>query len=139
MNTDMETLARVWRKIDDARGVLKAEFEAKDRELETQQDEVSRILNDAMAAMNAKKIDTAAGVIERKQQYKPSAADWGAIYRFVVENDAFEMLHKRLSSTFIQTWAEEHAGDLPPGVNVYTEFKVGVKKPAGKALPKGED
>jgi len=134
----METLARVWRNIDEARSKLKATFEAEDGELEKQQDQVGDLINKAMAEMKATRLQTAAGVIERKPQYKPSSADWGAIYRFVVENDAFELLHKRLSSGFVQTWAEGHEGALPPGINVFTEFKVGVKKPAGKALPKGD-
>jgi len=131
---DMEKLARIWRKMQDERERLAAEFKHADDAVKKQQDVVGDTLLAAMTEMGGDKLRTEAGEVVRERSMKPSAADWGAVYRFVVENDAFELLHKRLSSTFVEKYAKEHDA-LPPGINVYTEFKVKVRKPAGKSLP----
>ena len=131
---DMEKLAGVWRKMQDERDRLAAECKKADDAIKKQQDAVGDALLAAMTEMGGDSLKTEAGVVERKRSMKPSAADWGAVYRFVVENDAFELLHKRLSSTFVEKYAKEHDA-LPPGINVYTEFKVTVKKPGAKSLP----
>ena len=137
---DMEKLARVWRKMQDKRDELRHAFEAADLAIENQQDVVSTALLSAMNGLKGDKLTTQAGVIEKKLDMKVSGADWQAIYRFVAANDAWELLHKRLSSTFVERWAKDHHDDegnamLPPGVNVFSTYKVTVKKPTAKALP----
>ena len=141
---DMEKLARVWRKMQDKRDELKHAFETADKAIEDQQDVVGTALLSAMNGLKGDKLTTAAGVIEKKRDFKVSGADWQAIYRFVANNDAWELLHKRLSSTFVEKWAKDHTTkdddgndvqSLPPGVNVFTSYKVTVKKPTVRAVP----
>jgi hypothetical protein len=134
---DMERLARVWRKMQDKRDTLRREYDEADQEVERQQAVVATALLSAMNGLKAEKLTTSSGVVERQKKVLASGADWPAIRRFVVENDAWEMLHKRISTTFIDKWMKEHDA-APPGVNVFTEFKVVVKKPGGKALPADE-
>jgi hypothetical protein len=140
---DMEKLARVWRKMEDKRDELKHAWEAADKVIEDQQKIVGTALLSAMNGIKGNKLTTAAGVIEKQQKTRVSGADWSAIYRFVADNDAWEMLHKRISSTFVEKYAETHqdaegAPILPPGVNVFRYFEVTVKKPGAKSLPKDE-
>ena len=131
---DMEKLARVWRKMQDKRDEMRHAWEQADEAIEAQQKVVGAALLEAMTGLKADKLTTQAGVVERKEEYKVSGADWQAIYKFVVEHDAFEMLHKRLSSTFVEKWAKEH-GAVPPGVNTFRQFVVAVKKPTARAVP----
>ena len=119
---DMEKLARVWRKMQDKRDELRHAFEAADLAIETQQKIVSTALLSAMNGLKGDKLTTAAGVIEKKLDTKVSGADWSAIYRWIVEHGAFEMLHKRISSTFVEKYAKEHEGELPPGLNVFSQW-----------------
>jgi hypothetical protein len=135
----MEKLARVWRKMQDRREQLKHDYERADLQIAEQQKQVGAALSAAMDSMKATSIKTAAGVIERKQKLLASAADWDAIYRFIVENDAWELLHKRLGSKFVETWAAKHDGVPPPGVNVRSEFVVSVKKAGSKGPNESED
>ena len=132
---DMEKLARVWRKMQDKRDELRHAYEAADLAIEQQQDTVGVALLSAMNSLKGDKLTTAAGIVERKLDTKVSGADWSAIYRWIIEHDAFEMLHKRISSTFVEKWQKEHAGALPPGVNVYSQYVVAVKKPSARTLP----
>lgn len=135
---DMERLARVWRKMQDKRDEIRAAYEAADKSVEDQQKIVGTALLSAMTGMKGDKLTTAAGVIERQTKTQVSGADWNAIYRFVTDHDAWQMLHKRLSSTFVDAWAKDHDGELPPGVNVFRTLQVVVKKPGSRSLPHDE-
>ena len=135
---DMEKLARVWRKMQDKRDELKHAYEGADESIEKQQKVIGTALLSAMNTLGGSKLTTEAGLIEKQKKVHVSGADWNAIYRFVETNDAWEMLHKRISSTFVEKWAKEHDETLPPGVNVFTEFVVTVKKPSAKSLPADE-
>lgn len=144
---DMERLAAVWRKMQDKREQLAHDYKLADLEIENQQDQISNVLLVAMTGMKADKLQTAAGTIERQMEYKPSGKDWAAFYRFIVEHNRFDMLHKRISSTAVKEYAEAHTvkdedgndvPTLPPGISVYTGYKLTVKKPATKKLPTTE-
>lgn len=136
---NMETLARVWRKMQDRRDNLKHEYEAQDKQIEAQQKQVGAALLDAMNKMGGTKLLTAAGQIEKKTVTHVNGKDWGAFYRFIKDNDAWPMLHKRITTAEVEKWAKSHDGALPPGVDVYTEFKVSVKKPGTRDVPASED
>lgn len=57
---------------------------------------------------------------------KPSPADWGAIYTFIVENNAFELLQKRLSDSAVkERW---DSGENVPGVVEVTLRNLSVVK-----------
>ena len=136
---DMEKLARVWRKMQDARDKLSRDFKLADLAIENQQDQIGAALLAAMNTMKGTKLTTAAGIVEKKTSMKASGKDWGAIQRFIVEHGAWELLHKRLGTQFIAKWAADHDGELPPGISVYQEFKVTVTKPGSKEPPKAEE
>lgn len=138
-SVDMEKLARVWRKMQDARDKLSHDFKLADLTIENQQDQVGAALLAAMNTMKGTKLTTAAGIVEKKTSMKASGKDWGAIQRFIVEHGAWELLHKRLGTKFIEDWSKKHDGELPPGISVYTEFKISVTKPGSKEPPKAEE
>ena len=140
----METLARVWRKMEDKLDEIAAKAAKDAKVIKEQQAKVSAALNKAMLDLKQSKATTAAGEIERKPQRKVSGKDWAAIYKFVHEHKAFSLLHKRLSSTFVEEWMKEHQdaegnAEVPPGVSVFTEYTINVKKPGAKSPPKNEE
>ena len=79
----------------------------------------------------AKNVRTDSGTFFKEEVLHASCNDWGALYRWTAENDAFEILHKRVSEKFVKTYLEKHEGHLPPGVSTRREYVVRVRKPAG--------
>lgn len=136
---DMEKLARIWRRMQDKRDELSAEYKAADLLIQQQQDQVGAVMLDAMNKLKGTSLKTAAGTVEKKTQMQVSGKDWDAIYRFIAENDAWELLHKRIGTKFVEDWAKAHDGALPPGVSVFSKFVVSVKKPGAKEPPKTEE
>jgi hypothetical protein len=60
-----------------------------------------------------------------------NVADWDAVLTFIRENDAFDMLERRVSKTAVRGYIESK-GAVPAGVNYGTKIEVNVRKPANK-------
>ena len=60
-----------------------------------------------------------------------SVADWDAVLAFIKENDAYDMLEKRVSKTAVRGYIDA-LQNVPPGVNYGTRIEVNVRKPTTK-------
>jgi hypothetical protein len=120
---DTARYTRAYLKIGAARKALKAEYEAADKAFAAQQDVIGGSM---LGFLNETNQDSSTivgvGTFKRKLDLMPSAEDWPTIYAWVKENDAWELLHKRLGKTFVEKYAEDHEGALPPGVKVFREY-----------------
>lgn len=61
-----------------------------------------------------------------------NVADWDAMLSYVRENDAYDMLEKRVSKTAVRGYIELNKV-VPPGVNYGTKLEVNIRKPTAKA------
>ena len=60
-----------------------------------------------------------------------NVADWDAVLHFIKENDAFDMLEKRVSKNAVRGYIEQNK-TVPSGVNYGTRIDVNVRKPVTK-------
>jgi len=130
MPANLSKIVQAYSAIRDARTAKRHAWEAEDLALEEDQHKLKVIMLDLLNATGAKSINTDYGTVYRSEKIKPSAADWTAIYGWIAENpERFELLEKRLKSTFVKEFMEENEGAIPPGVNVHREFEVSVRRP----------
>lgn len=61
-----------------------------------------------------------------------TVADWDAMLDFVKENEAFDLLEKRVSKVAVRGYIEQTKA-VPPGVNYGTRLDVNIRKPAASA------
>jgi hypothetical protein len=116
--------------IKERRTELKRAWEAEDMQLEAAQSKLKAAMLHVMNVTGGDSVRTSHGTIIRTLKIKPSAADWSAIYGWIVENpERFELLEKRVKSTFVSQYMDEHEGQLPPGVNVHQEYEISVRRP----------
>lgn len=59
-----------------------------------------------------------------------NVADWDAVLTFIKENDAFDMLEKRVSKTAVRSHMDE-TGDVPPGITYGSKIGINVRKASG--------
>lgn len=125
---DNNKLVAAYRKIRDARSAATKAYEAKDAEykekLETLETAMLKILLDA----NTNSMATDAGTFYKTEVIKPAAADWDTFYNWIIENNALDALERRIKVAFVKDYMEQHEGEIPPGLNVYRENKVTVRK-----------
>ncbi len=60
-----------------------------------------------------------------------NVADWDAVLTYVKENEAFDLLERRVSKTAVRGYIEAR-GAVPSGVNYGTKLEVNVRKPTAK-------
>lgn len=62
-----------------------------------------------------------------------NVADWDAVLNYIRENEAYDMLEKRVSKVAVRGYIE-HNKAVPPGINYGTRLDVNIRKPtAGSA------
>ena len=57
-----------------------------------------------------------------------NVADWDAVLDFIRENEAYDMLEKRISKLAVRGYIETNKA-VPPGVNYGTKLEVNIRKP----------
>jgi len=60
-----------------------------------------------------------------------NVADWDQVLNFVKENEAYDMLEKRVSKNAVRGYIEQNKA-VPSGVNYGTRIDVNIRKPVNK-------
>lgn len=61
-----------------------------------------------------------------------NVADWDAVLKFIKDEEAFDMLERRVSKTAVRGYIEATKA-VPPGINYGTKLSVNIRKPTAKA------
>jgi len=122
-----DRMVRAYMKIRDARAELKREFEAKDKELREKLQMLEAEFQKAFSESGTTSIKTPDGVVFRQTTTKASIADTSTFLPWVRENDALDMLQKRVTVKAVTDYIEEF-GETPPGITVYREHEVRIRK-----------
>jgi hypothetical protein len=125
---DNAKMVRAYLKMRDARTALKRQFEEEDGKIRLQMDKLESAMLKHLQETNTDSIRTDAGMFYRQEELTPTGSDWDVFYGWVKENDAFEALERRIKKTFVKEYMETHSGGIPPGVSVYREYVVRVRR-----------
>lgn len=125
---DLSRIIKAHVNIRDARSNLKRDYEASDKDLKDAQAKLEAALLNHLNVHGMESVRTEFGTFYAQEEMTPSASDWNAVYQWIVDNDAWDLLEKRLKKTFIKEYAEAHGGGLPPGVSVFREKVVRVRR-----------
>ncbi len=126
---NLDRVVTAYNAIRDARTVARHAWEKSDLALEEDQNKLKVLMLDWLNQTGSKSIATNNGTIYRTEKIRPSAADWNVVYAWIIADpERFEALEKRLKSTFVKQYMDEHEGAIPPGINVHREFEVNVRR-----------
>lgn len=92
----------------------------------------TNILTELQKRMNlngVSSVRTDSGTIIKSVSTTYTAQDRNAFGQFIIESGAWEATSIRPTKEFVEEYAREHDGQLPPGVGVYSEQKVTIRKP----------
>lgn len=129
MSFDTEQLVEAYVRIRDERTRLLREFESKDAELKGDLEQLKAVLLSVCNEVNANSIKTSQGTVMRKLNERFYCNDWDSFRKFVMENDAVELLERRIhQGNFKQFMSGNEEDGLPPGVNVMREFDITVRR-----------
>jgi len=129
MSVDTEEVVKAYLAIRNERDRLRNEYEAEDKKLVEDLKKLESVLLDVCNTVNANSIKTSLGTVIRKLNERYFCSDWDNFKQYVLENEAVELLERRISQGNFKQHLEEREGDgLPPGVNVMREYGITVRK-----------
>jgi hypothetical protein len=125
---DDQSLIKRYVQIRDSQSQRKAAYD-----LDDQKDKSMRlgIETEFLRRFNERGIDSVSsrdfGVAYRTTRTSTSIADFEALLGHVKENEAWELIERRVNKTAVQEFVEEH-GDLPPGVNMSSVQQINFRR-----------
>lgn len=125
----MDKLARIYMKMRAAIQDVEREYDSKIEALKAQQQEVKNAIKDQMLASGSKSVRTDHGTVMLTEKRRFYTQDWDSFKKFVIEQEAVELLERRIHQTNMGKFLEENPSLVPPGLNSDTEFDVSVRKP----------
>jgi hypothetical protein len=121
----MDRLAKIYIKIR-----TKVQELTKDiSELEAQKDEVANAMREQMKLIGSKSVRTDFGTVTMQLKTRYTSQDWDSFKTFMMQNDALDLVERRISQLNMAKFLEENPGLVPPGLNADSEYTITVKKP----------
>jgi len=128
---DTESLVEAYITIRGQRDRLLREYETEDARLKDDMKKLEAALLDICNTVNADSIKTAHGTVMRKVNERFFCQDWDNFYKYVLDNEAVQLLERRIhQGNFKEHMKDIECDGLPPGVSVMREFGVSVRKPS---------
>ena len=129
--TNLDELVKIYLTIRNERERLKSSWEVKDGELEQEMKLLEQSMLTVCNDTNASSIRTESGTVIRSLKERFTTNDWDNFKKFVLDNEAIDLLERRIHQGNFKEFMAEHQGEgLPPGVNVMKEFTIVVRKPS---------
>jgi hypothetical protein len=125
----MDKLAKVYRKMSQKISEIEAAAEAEVSRIKEQRDTVKAALKDQMLVLGVSSVRTTEGTVVLSTKTRYNATDWDAFKEFIVENNAIDLLEKRIAQKNMGEWLEANPAKVPPGLNQFSEYDVSVRKP----------
>jgi len=92
--------------------------------IEEQMDTVKGKILDSCNAVGASSLRTPFGRVVRSLKTNYTTTDWASMHSFIKENDALDLLQRRIHQTNMKSYLEEHPDLLPPGLNADREYDI---------------
>ena len=109
-----------------------SELEKEISDIKVQREKVQAALNDICRELNVTSIKTPVGTVIRSVRTKFWTDDWGSMYEFMRDNNAIDLLEKRICQGNMKEFLEANPDKLPPGLQTLQEYTVSVRKSKDK-------
>jgi len=128
---NLDELVKIYLTIRTEREKLKSGWEVEDGELEQEMKLLEQSMLTVCNDTNASSIRTESGTVIRSLKERFTTSDWDNFKKFVLDNQAIDLLERRIHQGNFKEFMAEHKDEgLPPGVNVMREFTIVVRKPS---------
>lgn len=131
MDANAESLVSAYINIRDERDKIISHQKKVLKELEFQLDTVSSALLEICRDNKLDGFRTDFGTVSQITKTEYWTNDWDSLYKFIKENDAFHLLHKRVNQSGMREFLEENPDLHPAGLNVDQEYSIRVTRPRG--------
>lgn len=121
-------LVKAYIKMRDARSAIKRKYEEEDEKIKEQMGMVESHLQEACKRAGGNVSIPGVGVVIRGVDTRYWTSDWEAMHNFVKENDALELLERRISQRAMGEFLKANPDKMPKGMNVESKYTVTVRR-----------
>ena len=127
-SVSIDTLCKIYMKMRAKLSELNSEI----AKIEEQKEQVSIAMRDKMKELGVQSVRTDHGTVTMLKKTRYYTQDWDSFKNFVLENQAVDLLERRIAQTNMTQFLEENPGLVPPGLNAESKLDVSVRKPTAK-------
>ncbi len=131
MSLNVDQVIEAYLKYRNQKEALEAEIKDQVKELKDKMSKLEAWIKTKADADGVTSFKTNHGTALVTTNDYANVADWDAVLSFIKENDAYDMLEKRISKNAVRGYIDQHKA-VPSGVNYGTRIDVNVRKPATK-------
>lgn len=124
----VDRLVSVYIKLRDQKIEIRRELEEKESEIDAKMGVVEEALLEHCKSTGAESVRTTHGTFYRSVRSKYWTSDWESMNKFILENDAIDLLEKRIHQTNMRSFLEGNPDKLPPGLNVESQYTITVRR-----------
>ena len=128
MSIKVDDVIATYMKLRSQKESLEAETKEKVAEVKAKMEKLEAWIKEQADLQGVTSFKTKHGTAFLTTTDYATVADWDAMLTFVRENDAYDMLEKRVSKTAVRGYIEQ-TKTVPPGVNYGTRLDVNIRKP----------
>lgn len=125
---DANALITEFIRIRDKRSANKAEYEKADAELKLVLDSLEQKLLGLCKEAGVSGLKTDAGTATKSVKAFYWANDWESMHAFIKENQALDLLERRISQNNMRTFLQAHPDVMPPGLNIDQRYTITVRR-----------
>lgn len=126
----MQRLVATYIQLRDIKADIANKAKAKIEKVDAQMDKIEGLLLAQFTSLGIDSVKTEKGTAFVTTKTGAKVADWDAALQFIVENEHWSMLERRVSKDFVAQYRQESGGDLPPGIDWFEERAVNVRRPS---------
>jgi hypothetical protein len=104
------------------------DLENKVKDIKAKRAQVQNALNEACQKLNVSSLKTSVGTLTRTLKTRYWTNDWPEMYKFLKDNDALELMEKRISQSNMKDFVANNPDLSPPGLQATSEYSVSIRK-----------
>lgn len=130
-NVTVDDVVAAYMRLRHKKDAIKAEMDDKIKAIKIKMDKMEAWVKEQADAQGVTSFKTKHGTAFLTTVDYANVADWDAVLGFIKQDEAWDMLEKRVSKTAVRGYIQ-HNKQVPPGVNYGTKLEVNIRKPARK-------
>lgn len=131
MTVKVDDVIATYMKLRNEKEAIEAEIKNRVSELKAKMEKIEAWLKEQADAQGVTSFKGKHGTAFLTTTDYANVADWDAVLQFVLANEAFDMLEKRVSKIAVRGYIERNKA-VPAGVTYGTKIDVTVRKPTMK-------
>lgn len=127
----VDAVVATYMKLRAQKDAIEAQVKADVEELKAKMEKIEAWIKEQADTQGVTSFKTNHGTAFLTTVDYANVADWDAVLKYIRDNEAFDMLEKRISKTAVRGYIE-NTKTVPPGVNYGTKLEVNIRKPTKK-------